>query len=477
MSNAVPSSGPATDTAATNYQTTSATSSIGQRLSSGMVWILGSRVLGSAAALASNSLLARMMELSAFGQFVALVSLMFLLQEITKFGLDRALLRHLSEHSESSSFHAIKQIRNRCFRLLLLTTPLSIGISITCFYFAVGFADFWHDFLLLAVLLCGVLVQTSLLLNAESLRELHDLKYCSLFNAQKTAPSTATIFLLAVSTTYLVGIPMTTGLALGEFVLTMFCVLLLSQASFWKLASRIYPPNDEHSTARSIPSVVEIFSASISLVFLDMINACWEGGEPFIAQAFLKSSDVAFFGASTQMISLVIMPTFLALQMIRSYIPLLYSQREFAKLERILRSFAGAISFVTLLPWTVLFLFADPIMGLIFGPEYAPAGNVLRVLLVGRVATFIFGTAPSVLLFTGRQNIMLVISIFSILIMFILIALFSPTWGLIGFATAGATARTIAYVGYWIAAKLVCGIWTHPSFNFLSRIPSIINRN
>ena len=437
--------------------------SITDRLLLGVPWVVGGRMVGAGCGLLANVLLARLLTNAQYGSLVFEIAVIFFFMEVAKFGLDRSLMRFLSEHTSGSGRVSLCLVRQRCMRISIFSIGAAVvGAFLVSPLLVKPVGNSGSTSVTLSLIAAGIVGLTLLHLNAESLRGLHDLKFCSVMGAQRTGPQIAVLFLSLLSIWTLMSDRMSVEAALALFVVSIWVTYASSQYSFWRVLRKQYSGQVcEGCDSNRVPKTKDILKISFTLVLLDILNCSWEAGEAFVAGLVISETELALYGAASQLMFLIVMPNFLALQMIRSSIPVLYSQGRMEDLQRLLQSCSGVVALVAFIPFLILFIYSESLFGLTYGASYREASNVLRVLLVGRIANIVVGTSLSVLLFTGRQRAVLHINIVSVFVMICLGAVFAPIWGACGFAVGAACARTLAYVLYWLFSGRLCGIWPH----------------
>lgn len=193
------------------------------------------------------------------------------------------------------------------------------------------------------------------------------------------------------------------------------------------------------------------FAGWSSLLVMDSANMLVATGGVVIASAFLASAEVAQFGAANSLsaalglilisVNLVVAPRFAKL----------YHQGEIARLKY-LAQWATLISVLCALPvLVIMLLFSDTLMAL-FGDDFAQAGFVLLLLLVGQAVNACTGPVVFLLKMSGHERDLKNITLFTSLLALILHPLLASQLGLTGAALA--TSGTIV-VNNLIAYALV----------------------
>lgn len=129
--------------------------------------------------------------------------------------------------------------------------------------------------------------------------------------------------------------------------------------------------------------------------------------------------------------------------------------------------FAGVL--VLSLP---LFLAPEPILTLVYGRAYAPAADVLRIILVGQLITVGFGLNASVLTMTKHERRVTRAMAVALVLNAGTFALLVPLWGITG-AAIGYVVSILAWnVMTWLDARRLLRVDT----SLLSIAPALAHR-
>src|SRR5262249_55765624 len=171
-----------------------------QPLSRQAVWVVGCRIIGIAATLASNVLVARLLSPGEFGTYILITTIMALGGLVGMAGLNEAALRFISESLAHGNPSLARAYRNRA-----LTTSAISGI-VACLAAAVVLAfmltgkPITNLTSLLALVAVGIAVLGWQQLGAELVRAYGDLRVASLFSGgQAGGPISNAIFLAGIS--------------------------------------------------------------------------------------------------------------------------------------------------------------------------------------------------------------------------------------------------------------------------------------
>jgi len=192
-----------------------------------------------------------------------------------------------------------------------------------------------------------------------------------------------------------------------------------------------------------------------ALVVLDAV--VWQRTEVAFLQALAPTAEIAFyalaFGVAAQVgripyqASVVLFPSF----------PALVGGGRVAELAGL---HATAMRYLVLLgaPLAVgLAVTAPGVIGLLYGPAYAPAAVVLAVLALGSLPAFAAGASPAVLHATKRQDRLLRQGVLAAIVDVVLALALIPVLGALGAALASVAAQGLGSVLAIRAAVRIAG--------------------
>jgi O-antigen/teichoic acid export membrane protein len=132
--------------------------------------------------------------------------------------------------------------------------------------------------------------------------------------------------------------------------------------------------------------------------------------------------------------------------------------------------FAGV--FLLCLP---LFLFAGPLLKLVFGAEYSGAADALRILAAAQVITSAFGVNSAVLNMTKHERKVTRAMFLALVLNLAALPVLAHFWGEVGAAIAVAAALTLWNVLNWLDARRMLRLETSvlpPAWIGLGRRPA-----
>lgn len=157
-------------------------------------------------------------------------------------------------------------------------------------------------------------------------------------------------------------------------------------------------------------------------------------------------------------VNLVVAPTFTSL----------YTQKDFLGLQKVVSASSLWILWPSSIFAFCLIFLAKPILAL-FGHEFIAAHWSLKILVLGQLTNALCGSVGNLMVMTGYQNKILLVSSTCALTNLILDAIFIPFWGMNG--AAFATAVTLITYNIWcsVLALRNTGIYSSAAIEFLGR--------
>lgn len=171
---------------------------------------------------------------------------------------------------------------------------------------------------------------------------------------------------------------------------------------------------------------------------------------------FRSAEEVGLYRGAFQLATLVAFPLQAMNYVLAPHFARLWVQSEFKRLQRIVTISARAV-FAISLPLAILFICAgNPIMGGLFGEEFASGGVALAILCFGQLLNAGMGAVGSLLNMTGLERrsaeAVAVAAIANVLLNLWLI----PVWGINGASLATTISLFVwnLYMGFFVVKKL-----------------------
>jgi O-antigen/teichoic acid export membrane protein len=425
------------------------------------VWVVGCRIIGIAATLASNVLVARLLGPGEFGTYILITTVMALGGLLAMAGLNEAALRFISESLAHGKPWLARAYRNRA----LITSAMAgigacIAASVVLAFMLTG-KPIANLTTLLVLVSVGIAVLGWQQLGAELVRAYGDLRIASLFSGgQAGGPVSNMIFLAGICAGAfgLVRLDVNWTVALAVMSVGVTCPLVYRALSKLGHLPAGSPPNDARLSASQrseLFTVGSILLANQLLAFATLQLDIW------LAGGILSAEELGLYGAAKRSLLIAAMPVQMAMLTIVSMIPRLHAHRKKHQLEQIVRSAASAAAIPSLLAIAVLILFPRQVLTFVLGGAYASAAPALLVMAVGHIMLVLSGNPQHVLAMTGRHRVVLVVNLLSAAVLLALGAIGAKFFGAIGLAAAAATSVALQNGLLWFVAHRELGIWTH----------------
>jgi O-antigen/teichoic acid export membrane protein len=422
-------------------------------------------MLTAVAGLMISSLLARLLSPAELGAYFLTVSLVTVATMTAQMGMQRSVVRLVAEtmsQGRSGRARAIVGTVLRIGTVSGIAVGLAVGFGGRNIAEQIFASSAMADVVWYAAIWVGIASILGLL--AESFRGFHDIRLAVLFT--NLATNVLLVIMLAVVFTALADSDLRSVLSL-TIVAGCIALVLAATAMRHRFAQLEKPDNNgpEDLIRISLPLLV----ASLA-IFVSTQADLW------IIGAFLSPEDVAVYGAAVRLVQLVAVPLMIINAILPPFVSELYGQGKTTQLENVIRvsaTIAGAPAVVVLLIFVAA---ADPVLGIVYGDFYKAAGIPLVFLSLGQLISVWTGAGAIVLMMTGHQTSMMVISVLfgGLLVMCDLLVV--KLFGVNGVALVSAviTALQAVIILSWVRHKT--GMWTHGGFANLPQVARRLSR-
>jgi len=430
--------------------------SIKEKLLKGGLWAFTGKFVTALSGLIISALLARLLTPEDMGAYFLTLSFVLVASMTAQLGLTQTIVRLVAE-----SMGTDRLGRARQSVLLALRIVAFSGIIIACLLaFGVGqwvseqvfkSAAMTKVMGLAPVWVITIIFQS---LMAEAYRGFHDIRLATIFGGLTPSVLAMSFFLGA-------------WLIQGEsnldqiIVLTIgagFSSVLVSSIFLWDKL-KILPNEGGGITIKEILGISWPFGVTNITLFLLIQADLW------IMGVFRSPDEVAIYGAASRTVALVAMPLLIVNAVVPPLIAEMYAQGDIKGLEVILRSVATLAGIPSLLILVVFVFYGESILGVLFGEYYEAGITVLVLLSIGQVANVWAGSCGLVLMMTGHQNIMMLITVFCGAITVGLAWFLVRAHGGGGVAFSSAFGMVLQNIAMLLLVKIKLGIWTHISTN------------
>jgi oligosaccharide repeat unit polymerase len=451
-----------------------AATSLYRSLTSGAVWVVGCRVVGIGATLASNILAARLLGPAEFGVFLLITTVIGLGSILGTGGLQEAGLRFISESLGLARDGLARAYLRHILRGAIWSScaaALVVAMGLGAFQMVVAHSA--NALLLVALAAVGVIALSWQQIAAESLRGWNDLRLASLFSGgQGGGPLSSVLFVSGLAACAAAGMQLNAGTALALLVAAICVTLPLALAGLFR-TSRLSDGAASAAGSALLNPVDRklLYAAAGSLLLVQLLTFATYQLDVWIGGMLLSAGELGLFGAAKRCQLLAQMPVQMAMMTVISTIPRLHAQNNRTELERVVRSATTIAAIPSVIVLAVLALAPDRVLTAIFGDSYIGASTVVLPLVVGQLAHVLFGNPAYVLTMTGRQHLVIRMNIVSTVVLVASGIVGSLVAGPVGLAIGSAAAMTLQNGVLWWLTHRELGIWTNvgwPAFSLTS---------
>lgn len=426
----------------------------------GSSWALLGRVLKSFIALLLNVLIVRLLQPSEVGDYFLGLTLVMGGSALSNLGFKNSSVKIISE---SLSLNHFSKVKDAILKIVLL----SLSGSVVIIAVIVGLLGEWLSidlfnatglYEVFTLIGLWVLLFSQQIIVAELLRGFSDIKNATIFGG-----------LLSQSMTFFVLVVM---LLLGiEADLYLVLIIIIGCLTFNILVGYffIFFKMKNLGLDRTKLRLRELSKISFPLWATEILLFVLAQAPFWILAAYLSQDEVGLYGAALKLVTLVVMP----LQIINAVLPPiisgLYARGDKLKLERKIRITSTLASIPSFIILSIILLFSEQILIVLYGSFYEAAGPILIILSIGQVVNVWAGSCGITLMMTNNQNSMLIITFISSLISIGLSLLLIKHYGPEGIALATLSGMVMQNIGMLFYSKLKTDMWTHVSFSLLYR--------
>jgi len=429
--------------------------SIKQKLLKGGGWAFSGKVVGVLAGLAVNALLVRLLTQEEMGAYFLTFSLVSFAAIVAQLGLTQTIVRLVAESMGSGRTGRTRQ----SVIVVLRITAVSVLIVACFLVFGVGqgIAERFFSSLIMSQAMGLAAVWTAIVtfqqLMAEIYRGFHDIRLATIFGGLSTSVFSMLLFIV---------LWLVQGHADIAQIIFLTLVagagsILISSAILWDKLNTLVPASSEDETF----SFLDVLFASWPIWITHVTVFVLIQADLWIMGLFRSSEEVAIYGASSRLVALVTMPLLIINAVVPPLIAEMYAQNKIRELENILRAVSTLSVLPSLIALAVFIFFGDSILGFLFGSFYKTGGIIIIILSVGQLANIWAGSSGVVLIFTGYQFEMMLITILSGVLMIAMGWWLVGDYGAVGVASAACGGMFLQNILMLLTAKWKAGIWTH----------------
>jgi O-antigen/teichoic acid export membrane protein len=193
----------------------------------------------------------------------------------------------------------------------------------------------------------------------------------------------------------------------------------------------------------SVDQYSKILSFSLPLAVSGAINIIAKQSDLIILGIFKTSAQVGIYEVSFRMAVFTYLLLIPAIgYLFQPIVSRFDANKDNAKISDIYTVVTRWIVVGSCPAFVLFFLFPEQTLGFFFGPEYMKGALALRILLIGFLISLIPGLTGSFLTSVGETQVIMYISVATVIINVLINVVLIPTFGILGAAIATASARS-----------------------------------
>ena len=356
-------------------------------------------------------------------------------------GIPKLVTREVAAAQSRGDLGALFGVLRWADRICWRTSALIAALT------AMGAAVAWRagsGLLAAAILLGAPMIALLPLANvrAGALRGLHHIVLGQLSNVLLRPLAMAILLFVAFSIGF--GIQAPSAMALNS--VTAAGALLLTH---WWLKRRL--PGE--TPAPSVADTRGWLASSIPMALTDAVFTLQRQVSVLMLGIVANAAEVGLFRVSISTIVVAAVPVTVVNLVVLPMFARLHAEGDHARLQRLVKA-SALIQFAGVLLLSLpLLVAAGPLLAMVFGSSYAPAGDTLRILALGGVISAGFGPNGPLLNMTGHERRVTRAVSISLIVNLTLIAFLAPRWGSAGSAVGVLAAQCCWNLLLWRDAR------------------------
>lgn len=393
-----------------------------RRLAGGGLFALSGKVASALLALVVNGLITRLARPEDVGVYFLLASVIGFAVMLAQMGSQHVVVRLASEeigkgrlsHARGAVIGAVQATALGCAAVALLivtwgetmaaafniSLPLVMVMTMTAWLVARAFESIF----------------------AESFRAFHDIARAALFSGVLVNALMALILVLLFAT------------ARAADILTLLIVTVLAAAGsaaaagmMLRMRLKSMPEPTPHPVAGIVRTAWPLLVSSLGIVLLNQADI-------WLVGALLTERDVALYGAAVRLVQMVMMPMLVLNAVLPPMVAELHGAGRLQTLETVLRTTAALTACAAGSVLLVFVVAGNLVLEAVFGGFYGAALLPLVMLGAGQLVNAACGSGAIVLMMTGRQVPVMVISMVCCALLMAAGSYVAPRYGIAGLA-------------------------------------------
>ncbi|WP_158521446.1 flippase [Kushneria konosiri] len=387
-------------------------------------WILGEKVMFALAGIFITVYVARYLGPSEFGLISLALAIVALITPLVKLGSESVIFNRLAYNQESGLLLIGASKRVRFINFLVINTIITAGAF---FYF-----DTLHKMLVFTIIIWG-----SYFITTEIYSVFFNATLSSKFNTIAQNGSLAAAVVLKL-------IFIHAGATVAFFAAANIIQWFLSWVIKRYFFNKQIKLNLQAARRRSRRHARHLLHAGLPLAISSLSIALYTRTDQVMLGAMLDETHVGWYSAALTLAQGWLMFPVALMTSWMVGINEAARNNNIPFFERRIKNMFLVVFFMALLPALVMGVFRDPIIALVYGDSYTPAGNILAITAISSVFSAYGTAAYRVITVMGGYGFllkkMLFVSLLNVVLNYILI----PRYGMIGAALATLTAEILS---------------------------------
>ncbi|MEE8295497.1 MAG: oligosaccharide flippase family protein [Sphingomonadales bacterium] len=390
---------------------------ISSLLGKSFIVVLG-KVFNALLTVVGSAFLARLLSPGDLTGFTITFSLVSLLAVVAQGGLNQSIIRFVGEALAEGDRSLARATVLATLKACLVGSVL-ISILLYFFYQIPAVNIFFQNrnvIALGAAVYLWIIFLTLHRIVTEILRSYNDISGSVFFSGlgQFGGVLSGVIFIFVVILVFLLDYQINVGQIVMILASSSALVALLG----FLAARRFFPEISQPAR----PRYKKIFWTSLPLLGTNILFGLEAQIGIWLAAIYLAPSEAALFITASRVMLLISFSILVINAVTPPLIVSLNAKKKLKELEKNLRAFTTLFFLGTLIMTALLLFFAEHVMGLLFGPFYSSAANLMRILVFGAFINVMVGSCGLVLMLTGQEKKMLRISLFALLLKLVFVS-------------------------------------------------------
>jgi O-antigen/teichoic acid export membrane protein len=372
----------------------------------------------------SNYVLIQVAGVNAYGSYVYIFNLLYLLMVFCIFGTDTLLIKKMGVYDKDSGHQHMKGV---IIFSLIIAVAGSLLVSIIS-SLVIHFTEILDNRIDISWWLLAMVTLPMLSLMAVNQASLQGLKKMFFSQVTEKIMRPLLIIMTAVALFYIRG-----NISLGDLVWINVSVIAIAMLISFILLKKSIPYKLTGVQAKY--DSAGWFKACIAFLFLDLLYMLNARIDIFLLGIYKTNKEVAVYNIALRISEVISFGLVIINFVLAPLVAKLFEDREMRKLQRLITRSARAVLLISLPSAILIIVFRQPILS--FFQVNTVNGNLgLLILCFGQIINILSGSVGLLLVMTGHQKFSITSLLVGTVANIILNIILVPQYGLIGTAIA-----------------------------------------